>query len=112
MAQLGLGNVVPVLGLTTTPRLADASVDLVLMVDVYHEFDFPFEMTEGICSSLKAGGRMVFVEYRAEDAAVPIKPLHKMTEAQVKREMLPFPLQWVETIRILPRQHIIVFRKR
>ena len=112
MAQLGIGNVVPVLGSTTTPRLAAASVDLVLMVDVYHEFDSPFEMIEGICGSLKPGGRVVFVEYRAEDAAVPIKPLHKMTEAQVKREMSPFPLQWVETIRILPRQHIIVFRKR
>ena len=112
MARLGFSNVVPVLGLTTTPRLADASVDLVLMVDVYHEFDFPFEMMEGICACLRPGGRVVFVEYRGEDAAVPIKPLHKMTEAQVKREMSAFPLQWVETIRVLPRQHIIVFRKR
>lgn len=112
MAQAGISNVTPVLGLTTTPRLPESSVDLALMVDVYHEFDFPFEMMRGICDSLKPGGRVVFVEYRAEDAAVPIKPLHKMTEAQVKREMSALPLQWVETVRALPRQHIIVFQKR
>jgi len=112
MAQLRLSNVVPVLGLTSTPRLPEGAVDLVLMVDVYHEFDFPFEMMRGICAALKPAGRVVFVEYRAEDAAVPIKPLHKMTEAQVKREMAAFPLQWVETSRVLPRQHILVFRRR
>ena len=111
MAQLRLSNVVPILGLTTTPRLPESAVDLVLMVDVYHEFDFPCEMMQGICAALKPGGRVVFVEYRAEDASVPIKPLHKMTEAQVKLEMSAFPLQWVETSRILPRQHIIAFRK-
>jgi tRNA A58 N-methylase Trm61 len=111
LAQLRISNVVPVLGLTTTPRLPGASVDLALMVDVYHEFDFPFEMMRAICDALKPGGRVVFVEYRAEDPDVPIKPLHKMTEAQVKREMSALPLVWVETIRVLPRQHTIVFRK-
>jgi hypothetical protein len=54
---------------------------------------------------------VVFVEFRGEDPTVPIKPLHKMTESQVKKEMAGFPLEWVETVRVLPRQHILVFRK-
>jgi ubiquinone/menaquinone biosynthesis C-methylase UbiE len=61
---------------------------------------------------LKPGGRIVFVEFRGEDPAVPIKLLHKMTQAQVKKEMSVLPLEWVETIGVLPRQHIIVFRKK
>ncbi len=109
-ARLGLTNIVPTLGTTTDPQLPAASVDLALMVDVYHEFDFPFEMMQGICRALKPGGRVVLVEYRAEDPAVPIKPLHKMTQAQVKREMSVLPLQWVQTLEVLPRQHIIVFK--
>ncbi len=112
MARLAITNVVPVLGTITNPGLATASVDLALMVDVYHEFDFPFEMMDAISRSLKAGGRVVFVEFRGEDPAVPIKPVHKMTEAQVKKEMSALPLNWVETIEVLPRQHIIVFRRR
>jgi SAM-dependent methyltransferase len=112
MARAGITNVRPVLGTVTDPRLPPNSVDLALMVDVYHEFEFPFEMMEAITRSLKPGGRVVFVEFRGEDPAVPIKPLHKMTEAQVKREMAVLPLEWSETIGVLPRQHIIVFRKR
>jgi len=112
MAAIGITNVVPVLGSATDPNLRPASVDLVLMVDVYHEFDFPFEIMEALCRSVKPGGHVVFVEYRGEDPAVPIKPLHKMTEAQVKREMSLLPLDWLKTIEILPRQHIIIFRKR
>jgi ubiquinone/menaquinone biosynthesis C-methylase UbiE len=69
-------------------------------------------MMQAIARALKPGGRVVFVEFRGEDPAVPIKPLHKMTEAQVKKEMAVLPLEWVETIAVLPRQHIIVFRKR
>ena len=111
-ARLGFTNISPVLGTVTDPRLPAASVDLALMVDVYHEFDFPYEMIRAICLALKPGGRVVLVEYRGEDPDVPIKPLHKMTEAQVKREMSVLPLDWVQTIERLPRQHIIVFRKR
>lgn len=111
MAEAGLTNVKPVLGTITDPRLPPNSVDLAFMVDVYHEFDHPFEMTQAITRSLKPGGCVVFVEFRGEDPAVPIKPLHKMTEAQVKKEMSALPLEWVETISVLPRQHIIVFRK-
>ena len=111
-ARLGLTNIVPVLGEVIDPQLPTASVDLAVMVDVYHEFDFPWEMMQGICRALKPGGRVVFVEYRGEDANVPIKPLHKMTQAQVKKEMSVLPLVWVQTIEVLPRQHILVFTHR
>jgi ubiquinone/menaquinone biosynthesis C-methylase UbiE len=105
-------NVKPVLGTITNPNLPRASVDLILMVDVYHEFDHPFEMVEAMCQALKPDGRIVFVEFRGEDPNVPIKLVHKMTEAQVRKEMSVHPLDWVETIGTLPQQHIIVFRKR
>ncbi|HEX4645685.1 MAG TPA: methyltransferase domain-containing protein [Verrucomicrobiae bacterium] len=111
MARLNLHNVKPILGTVSDPKLPAASVDLILMVDVYHEFDHPYEMAQAMTQSLKPGGRMVFVEFRGEDPSVPIKPLHKMTEAQVRKEMAAFPLEWVETIETLPIQHIIVFRK-
>ena len=110
-ARLGLTNITPVLGSTTDPRLPAAAVDLALMVDVYHEFDFPYEMMQGICRALKPRGLVILVEYRGEDHNVPIKPLHKMTQAQVKKEMSVLPLEWVQTVERLPRQHILVFRK-
>ena len=112
MAELKIHNVKPVLGTVSDPHLAPASVDLALMVDVYHEFDHPYEMLKGLCQALKPEGRIVFIEFRGEDPKVPIKQVHKMTEAQVKKEMATQPLAWVETQEILPWQHIIVFRKR
>ena len=112
MAQAGLRNVKPVLGTITDPKLPPDSVDLALMVDVYHEFDHPWEMMQAITRALKPGGRVVFVEFRGEDPAVPIKLVHKMTEAQVKKEMSTLPLEWIETLGVLPRQHIIIFRKK
>ncbi len=112
MASEGITNVVPVLGTVENPKLPAASIDTILLVDVYHEFDFPFEMVESMCRALKPGGRIVFVEYRAEDEKVPIKRVHKMSEAQVKKEMTPHPLTFAETIEVLPWQHIIIFRKR
>jgi len=112
MAEAGVTNVAPILGTITDPKLPTNSVDLALMVDVYHEFDHPFEMMQAIVRGLKPGGRVVFVEFRAEDPKVPIKAVHKMSEAQVKREMAPFPLEWVETLDPLPRQHIIVFKRK
>lgn len=105
-------NVKPVLGTITNPKLPRAAVDLILMVDVYHEFAHPFEMVTAMCQSLKPGGRIVFVEFRGEDPNVPIKLVHKMTEAQVRKEMSIHPLDWVETISTLPQQHVIVFRKK
>lgn len=112
VAARGVTNVLPVLGSLTDPKLPTHALDLVLMVDVYHEFDHPYEMMQGIVRSLKPGGRVVLVEYRGEEKWVPIKPLHKMTEAQVKSELALHPLEWVETLKVLPRQHILVFRRR
>ncbi len=112
MARRGVKNVKPVLGTNTDPGLPAGTVDLILMVDVYHEFDRPYEMTESMLRGLKPGGRLVFVEYRGEDPEIPIKLVHKMTEAQVRKEMAPWPLEWVETLRVLPQQHMIVFRKK
>src|SRR6266404_5039447 len=111
MAELKIHNVRPILGEVTDPKLPASSVDLVLMVDVYHEFDHPYEMVKAMIASLKPGGRLVFVEFRGEDPKVPIKPLHKMTEAQVRREMSVQPLQWFETKEVLPRQHIFMVKK-
>jgi len=112
LARLGITNVVPALGTVTDPKLPSGAVDTILRVDVYHEFDFPFEMTEAMCRALKPGGRIVFVEFRAEDESVPIKRVHKMSEAQVQKEMALHPLVWKETLTILPWQHIIVFTKK
>jgi ubiquinone/menaquinone biosynthesis C-methylase UbiE len=112
MAAENIRNVKPVLGETVNPRLPLKSVDLELMVDVYHEFDQPYEMARGLCDALKPGGRLVFVEFRAEDPKVPIKAVHKMSVAQVRKEMTAQPLEWVETIETLPWQHIIVFKRK
>ena len=110
--QPGLGQIKPVQGSATAVKLAAASIDLALMVDVYHELEFPHEVLASIVQALKPGGRVVFVEYRAEDASVPIKPLHKMGEAQVKAEAARHPLTWERTLGGLPWQHVVVFRKR
>jgi SAM-dependent methyltransferase len=111
MREQGITNVFPVLGSITDPHLPSNAVDLVLMVDVYHEFEFPLEMMQAICRSLKPQGRVVFVEFRGEDPGVPIKPLHKMSEAQVSKEMASLSLEWERTVRVLPRQHIIEFKR-
>jgi precorrin-6B methylase 2 len=111
MARRGFTNVVGVLGTEKDPGLERESVDLALMVDVYHEFDHPFEMVSAMVRALRPGGRMVLVEFRGEQTSVPIKPLHKMTEAQVRREMEIHGLEWVETRRELPWQHVVIFRK-
>ena len=111
MKQRGVTNVEPVLGTVSDPKLPAAAVDTILMVDVYHEFSHPYEMTEAMVKALKPGGRLVFVEYRLEDESVPIKLVHKMSEKQVIKEMGPFPLKHVKTHGELPWQHIIVFEK-
>ena len=112
IARDGLGNVSLVLASPTDARLPAASIDLAVMVDVYHEFEFPEEMVASIVRALKPGGRLVYVEYKAEDARVPIKALHKMSEAQVRREAARHPLQFERTIDGLPWQHALVFRRR
>src|SRR5579871_3906365 len=111
MQENGQTNVQPILGTIVDPKLPPASTDLILLVDVYHEFDHPYEMTQAMVRGLKPGGKLVFVEYRLEDPNVPIKLVHKMSVKQVRKEMTVFPLHWVETNESLPRQHIIVFQK-
>jgi SAM-dependent methyltransferase len=111
MSRRGATNVKAVLGTSTDPRLPAAVLDLAVMVDVYHEFESPYEMLAAIVRALKPGGRLAFVEYRANDPAVPIKPLHTMTEDQVRKEAAAHPLEWVKTVSDLPWQHAIVFRK-
>ena len=81
------------------------------MVDVYHEFEWPFEMMQHIVRALKPGGRVAFVEFKLEDPSIPIKTVHKMSEAQVLREMQPFGLTHLETVRTLPWQHLMIFQK-
>ena len=108
----GLGHLKPVLGSTIDVKLAPASLDLALMVDVYHELEFPYEVLASIVRALKPGGRVAFVEYRAEDPNVPIKALHKMSEAQVRREAARHALEWERTANGLPWQHVILFRKK
>jgi ubiquinone/menaquinone biosynthesis C-methylase UbiE len=111
MAEHHTTNVQAVLGTITDTQLPTNAVDVVIMVDVYHEFDHPYEMLQSIFRSLKPDGRIIWVEYRKEDPRVPIKPLHKMAVAQVRKEAALLPLQWVQTIETLPRQHIIIFKK-
>jgi SAM-dependent methyltransferase len=108
---LSVDNVVPVLGEISDPRLPEGSVDLVLMVDAYHEFSHPREMMEGLFRALRPGGRVALVEYRAEDPTVPILPTHKMTEAQARREMEAVGLRLVETLDVLPQQHLMLFER-
>lgn len=105
-------NVEAVRGTEKDPKLPAGGVDLILLVDVYHEFSFPYEMTEKMVAALKPGGRIAFVEFRLEDPKVPIKLVHKMSERQVIREMEQFPpLAHEKTVATLPWQHIILFKK-
>ncbi len=106
-------NIIRVLGTEEDPKLPADTLDLILLVDVYHEFSFPYEMTAGMVKALKKGGRLVFVEYRMEDPDVPIKLVHKMSEKQVKKEMAEFPnMKHAKTYEDLPWQHVIVFEKQ
>jgi precorrin-6B methylase 2 len=104
-------NIEPLLGAVNDTRLAPGSVDLAIMVDVYHELEYPYEVLESIVRALKPGGRVAFVEYRGEDDNVPIKALHKMTERQIRLEAGKHALTWERTSRRLPWQHLVIFRK-
>ena len=106
-----VANVETVLGEEDDPKLPAKELDLAFIVDAYHEFSFPREMGERLKESLKPGGRLVLVEYRAEDRRVPIKRLHKMSELQVKQEMAAIGLDWIRTESYLPQQHVLIFQK-
>ena len=105
-------NVEGILGDIDDTHLPANQVDLVLLVDAYHEFSHPWEMMSSIVEGLKSGGRVVLLEYRAEDASIPIRPLHKMTQEQVKREMAVFDMEFIETLDFLPWQHMMFFAKK
>lgn len=107
----GVNNVTPILGSMFDPRLPDNSIDLVLLVDVYHEFSHPERMLKAIHRSLKPTGVVVLTEYRAEDPKVPIKPLHKMTKAQVTKELNANGFDLVREFDGLPWQHLMFFGK-
>ncbi len=109
--EQGIDNVSLVRGTIQDPNLPTDSIDVALMVDAYHEFSHPREMMQSLVKSLVPGGRVVLIEYRKEDPSVPIKPLHKMSEAQARKEMEAVGLRWVETKDMLPRQHFLVFEK-
>lgn len=111
MANGAPANVETVLGTQQDPGLPEAAVDLILIVDAYHEFSHPLEMGHAMARALKPGGQLILIEYRGEDPTVPIKRLHKMTEAQAKREMAAVGLEWARTGDFLPQQHFLVFRR-
>ena len=102
-------NVEPIKGTEESVNLPDNSVDKVLLVDVYHEFSFPYESMISIKNALKPNGKVYLIEYRAEDRSVPIKPIHKMSESQAVREMKAAGFRLEENISNLPWQHCMVF---
>jgi ubiquinone/menaquinone biosynthesis C-methylase UbiE len=104
-------NIEPILGTVVDPKLPEKSVDLMLLVDVYHEFDHPEQMLAAIRKSLKPTGRVALAEFRAEDPNVPIKPLHKMTKDQIMKEFPPNGFKLVEQFDKLPWQHLMFFQR-
>lgn len=107
----GVTNIRTILGTESNPMLPEGKLDLVVLIDVYHEFSRPQRMLQGIRFGLKPGGRLVLFEYRKEDPAIPIRPEHKMSLAEVKAEVIPEGFHFEKTIETLPWQHIIIFRK-
>jgi ubiquinone/menaquinone biosynthesis C-methylase UbiE len=110
-AEAGVKNIVTILGSESDPKLPASKLDLVVLVDVYHEFSRPQRMLQGIRGSLKPGGRLVLLEYRKEDPSVPIRPEHKMSTDEVKAEVIPEGFNFEKVVDKLPWQHIIFFRK-
>lgn len=106
-----VNNVVTVLGTESDPKLPKGKLDLVILVDVYHEFSRPQRMLQGIRESLKPGGRLVLLEFRKEDPSIPIRPEHKMSIDEVKAEVLPEGYTFERVVEKLPWQHILFFRK-
>jgi ubiquinone/menaquinone biosynthesis C-methylase UbiE len=106
----GISNVTPVLGTLDDPRLPESTLDLILLVDVYHEFSEPQKMLAAMRKALKPDGRLVLLEYRKEDPSIPIRPEHKMSEKEVRAELEPEGFRFEKNLATLPRQHILVFR--
>ncbi len=104
-------NVQAILGTETDLNLPAESIDLALMVDAYHEFAYPQEIMSSLYTALKPGGKVVLVEYRQENPMIMIKPLHKMSQKQVKKEMKTANFRWQKTLEFLPEQHFMIFQK-
>ncbi len=109
--QEKLSRIVPVLSTEKNVALPENSVDIILLVDVYHEFSFPYEMALSMRSALKPGGKLVLVEFRTEDPTVPIKTIHKMSEKQSVKELKAAGFIFEQNISTLPWQHCMVFTK-
>ena len=106
-----VNNIQSVLGSVMDPNLEKGTIDLAFIIDAYHEFSHPLEMSQAIYAALKLGGKLVLIEYRAEDPLVPIKRLHKMTQRQARKEMQAVGFRWESTGDFLPQQHFMVFVK-
>jgi ubiquinone/menaquinone biosynthesis C-methylase UbiE len=111
MAAMKIANVIPVLGGEDDPHLPKDTMDVVLLVDVYHEFSKPVQMIDHLRDSLKPDGRLILLEYREEDPQVPIRPEHKMSVKTVRGELEPQHLKFEKSIEVLPWQHILIFRR-
>jgi 2-polyprenyl-3-methyl-5-hydroxy-6-metoxy-1,4-benzoquinol methylase len=110
-AAENVNNIETVLGTVVDPKLPAGTIDLVLLVDVYHEFSHPEPMLAAIRASLKPTGRVALAEFRAEDPLVPIKPLHKMSKEQILKEFPPNGFKLVEEFDELPWQHLMFFER-
>lgn len=111
LAKEKISNVEPVLGTVEDPRLPAGALDLILMVDVYHEFQQPQAMLRLLRAALKPGGRLVLLEYRKEDPSIPIRLEHKMTVAEAKLEVEAEGFTLTKVDPVLPRQHILIFTR-
>jgi FkbM family methyltransferase len=110
--QKKLSRIVPVLSTEQKVSLPENTIDIMLLVDVYHEFSYPYEMALSMRSALKPGGKLVLVEFRSEDSTVPIKTIHKMSEAQAIKELKAAGFVFDKNIDNLPWQHCMVFTKQ
>ena len=109
--KLNSTNVEVIKGSTTSPNLSANAIDLAIMVDVYHELEYPVEMLQAIKSSLKKDGRLLLIEYKGEDPAVAIKPLHKTTVRQLNKELSANGFTLAYDGEFLPLQHFLVYAK-
>jgi ubiquinone/menaquinone biosynthesis C-methylase UbiE len=109
ISKSAVTNIQPILSTEQDPQLTPNSINLAIFVDVYHELAHPREVMTTVAKALRPNGRIALVEYRAEDPLVFIKPLHKMSQAQARKEMSALGLQWLETKSTLPQQHLMLF---
>ena len=110
--ELNIKNIEVIKGSIQSPNLPQNSIDLAMMADVYHELEYPHEMLESIKKSLKPGGKLLLLEYRGEDSALSIKPLHKTTVLQLNKEMEANGYQLFYDGEFLPIQHFLLYKKK